>query len=146
MYLYKSPIGDLFIKTDSEALVYLGFADDDTPNRNAALTERVVSQLDEYFAGKRREFDIPIKLYGTMFQMAVWAGLMQIPYGKTVSYAQLAAMIGKPKAARAVGGANHVNLVSIIVPCHRVIGANGKLVGYGGGLDKKEFLLELENS
>ncbi|MCL2081272.1 MAG: methylated-DNA--[protein]-cysteine S-methyltransferase [Oscillospiraceae bacterium] len=141
----------MIIKTDDDALLYLGFCGGEAapPPRGASSCEgpvakRVFAQLDEYFAGERREFDLPLKMFGTTFQMAVWAGLLQIPYGQTVSYGQLAAMIGKPKASRAVGGANHVNPISIIVPCHRVIGAGGSLTGYGGGLEMKRFLLELE--
>lgn len=103
-------------------------------------------QLTEYFAGKRREFDLPIFLVGTQFQLDDWKALCTIPYGETRTYGELAAQIGRPKAARAVGMANHNNPISVIVPCHRVIGANGKLVGYGGGLDVKEALLALEGN
>jgi methylated-DNA-[protein]-cysteine S-methyltransferase len=150
---YKSPVGDLLVKTDDDAVLYLGFAGANPPITTATspfskgdkgVASELFKQLDEYFAGSRREFDVPIKMFGTTFQMAVWAGLLQIPYGKTISYGQLAAMIGKPKSARAVGGANHVNPISIIVPCHRVIGANGSLTGYGGGLEIKKLLLNLE--
>ena len=101
-------------------------------------------QLSEYFAGARREFDLPLRLRGTQFQLAVWNALRAIPYGETRSYADIAAAVGNEKACRAVGMANHRNPVSIIVPCHRVIGKGGSLTGYGGGIDKKEFLLSLE--
>ena len=143
---YKSPVGDILVKADDEALLYLAFADGRGHERTETtpLIGELFAQLDEYFAGQRREFDMPLKMYGTIFQQAVWAALMQIPYGRTVSYGQLAAMIGRPSASRAVGGANHNNPISIIVPCHRVVGSTGKLTGYGGGLDKKAFLLELE--
>lgn len=101
-------------------------------------------QLLEYFDGKRREFDLPLKPEGTAFRMKVWQALRGIPYGETRSYAQIAAEIGNPKASRAVGGANHNNPISIIIPCHRVIGASGRMVGYGGGVHIKKLLLELE--
>jgi methylated-DNA-[protein]-cysteine S-methyltransferase len=102
-------------------------------------------QLEEYFAGERTTFDIPMHLEGTAFQRTVWHELTQIPYGETISYGELAKRIGRPDRARAVGTANGQNPIAVIVPCHRVIGANGKLVGYGGGLDNKRRLLELES-
>ena len=102
------------------------------------------SELDEYFAGTRTVFTVPYRLYGTAFQCLVWDRLKEIPYGQTVTYGQLAACLGRPKASRAVGGANHRNPISIVIPCHRVIGANGHLTGYGGGLERKAFLLALE--
>ncbi len=105
----------------------------------------VTRQLREYFAGKRRDFDIPLDVEGTEFQMKVWNALCKIPFGRTASYADIARKIGKPKAMRAVGMANGRNPVSIIVPCHRVIGADGSLTGYGGGLDRKKILLDLES-
>ncbi|MEO7073174.1 MAG: methylated-DNA--[protein]-cysteine S-methyltransferase [Rhodanobacter sp.] len=101
-------------------------------------------QLDEYFAGTRRSFDLRLNPHGTPFQLAVWMALRQIPYATTISYGELARRIGKPAASRAVGAANGRNPLSIIVPCHRVIGANGKLTGFGGGLPTKQFLLQLE--
>lgn len=109
------------------------------------LTE-TKKQLDSYFAGTRREFDLPLDLIGTPFQKAAWQALQKIPYGETRSYAEQATLCGKPKAVRAIGTANGRNPVSIIVPCHRVIGKNGSLTGYGGGIDRKRFLLELENA
>lgn len=110
------------------------------------LLKEAAAQLKEYFGGTRREFDLPLALEGTAFQRAVWEALLTIPYGETRSYGQIAQNIGNPKACRAVGMANNRNPIAIIVPCHRVIGASGKLVGYGGGLDIKERLLALENS
>jgi methylated-DNA-[protein]-cysteine S-methyltransferase len=101
-------------------------------------------QLAEYFAGQRREFDVPLKLAGTPFQRRVWQELGRIPYGATISYAQLAQRIGKPTASRAVGHANGRNPISILVPCHRVVGADGRLTGYAGGVDKKRWLLNWE--
>ena len=101
-------------------------------------------QLDEYFAGRRRKFDLPLDLRGTEFQRRVWAQLCRIPYGETRSYQDIAAALGNAKASRAVGMANNRNPVVIVVPCHRVVGKGGSLVGYAGGLDRKEFLLKLE--
>lgn len=101
-------------------------------------------QLREYFAGERTAFDVPLALTGTLFQRRVWAALQEIPYGETVSYGQLADQIGQPTAARAVGLANGRNPIAIIVPCHRVIGSDGSLTGYGGGLDRKQHLLAFE--
>ena len=103
-------------------------------------------QLDEYFQGKRTTFSLPFKLTGTPFQLAVWKELQNIPYGKTTSYKEIAQKINKPKACRAVGMANNKNPLPIIIPCHRVIGSNGKLIGYAGGLKLKNYLLELEKS
>lgn len=102
------------------------------------------AQLADYFSGRRTDFDLPLALAGTEFQRKVWAGLLAIPYGQTVSYGELARRIGSPAASRAVGLANGKNPVAIVVPCHRVIGADGSMTGYGGGLDRKRFLLTLE--
>ncbi|MBH5318944.1 methylated-DNA--[protein]-cysteine S-methyltransferase [Paenibacillus sp. GSMTC-2017] len=109
------------------------------------IIQEAVRQLELYFAKELQVFDLPIHMIGTPFQLKVWAALQHIPYGETCSYLDIANRIEQPKAVRAVGGANNRNPVSIIVPCHRVIGANGKLVGYGGGLPKKTALLELES-
>jgi methylated-DNA-[protein]-cysteine S-methyltransferase len=106
--------------------------------------ERAEAQLAEYFAGRRRVFDLPLALRGTPFQRAVWTALLDIPYGETASYGELAQLLGKPAASRAVGLANGKNPVSIIVPCHRVIGSTGSLTGYGGGLERKRYLLDFE--
>jgi methylated-DNA-[protein]-cysteine S-methyltransferase len=113
--------------------------DDDHP-----LIRATRRQLEEYFAGKLHQFNLPLDLQGTPFQKRVWAALSAIPYGETRTYSQLARQIGAAGAARAVGSANHANPVAIVVPCHRVIGADGALTGYGGGLDRKRFLLDLE--
>ncbi|MCH5249925.1 MAG: methylated-DNA--[protein]-cysteine S-methyltransferase [Lachnospiraceae bacterium] len=112
--------------------------------RETILLKESKKQLKEYFAGKRREFDLPISLHGTDFRKKVWNVLRSIPYGETLSYGEVAAQIGNPKASRAVGGANNKNPVMIIVPCHRVIGADGSLTGFGGGLPAKEYLLAME--
>ena len=106
----------------------------------------VVDQLEAYFAGSRETFDVPLDLQGTDFQRRVWAGLLEIPYGETMSYGELARRVARPGASRAVGLANGRNPVAIIVPCHRVIGADGTLTGYGGGLDRKVWLLDHERS
>lgn len=110
------------------------------------LLSMATIQLDEYFQGKRTTFSLPFKLTGTPFQLAVWKELQNIPYGKTTSYKEIAQKINKPKACRAVGMANNKNPLPIIIPCHRVIGSNGKLIGYAGGLKLKNYLLELEKS
>lgn len=110
------------------------------------LLSMATIQLDEYFQGKRTVFSLPFKLTGTPFQLAVWKELQNIPYGKTTSYKEIAQKINKPKACRAVGMANNKNPLPIIIPCHRVIGSNGKLIGYAGGLNLKNYLLELEKS
>ena len=140
---FASPIGRLCVTEENGALVRLdwdGEGADDTP-----LLLEAERELGEYFAGTRREFDLPLAPHGTAFQQAVWQALREIPYGESRSYGSVAAAIGKPKAVRAVGMANHRNPLSIFIPCHRVIGADGSLTGYGGGLDKKRFLLELES-
>lgn len=108
--------------------------------------ECAAMQLDEYFAGMRKDFDIPLLFAGTDFQKKIWHKLMEIPYGTTVSYSEMAHRIGKPTAVRAVAAANGANAISIFVPCHRVIGSNGTLTGYAGGLESKKFLLNLEQS
>ena len=110
------------------------------------LLSMATIQLDEYFQGKRTTFSLPFKLTGTLFQLAVWKELQNIPYGQTTSYKEIAQKINKPKAYRAVGMANNKNPLPIIIPCHRVIGSNGKLIGYAGGLKLKNYLLELEKS
>ena len=115
------------------------------PGEKNALTDRVYQQLLEYFDGKRKSFDFPFEFHGTAFQEEVWKALLSIPYGETRTYKDIAVQIGNPKACRAVGMANNKNRLSIVVPCHRVIGSNGKLVGYASGLSMKEFLLNLEN-
>ncbi|MBX9808838.1 methylated-DNA--[protein]-cysteine S-methyltransferase [Candidatus Gracilibacteria bacterium] len=110
------------------------------------ILEKTKKQLDEYFAGKRKIFDIPLSVEGTDFQKKSWDALQKIPYGETRNYSEQAHMTGSSKAVRAIGGANHNNPIVIIVPCHRVIGKSGKLVGYGGGIDRKIWLLEHEKN
>lgn len=117
-----------------------------TVEMRTPLSDETARQLEEYFQGTRKTFDLPLRMNGTEFQKQVWEALLTIPYGETRSYSELAEQIGRPKAARAVGMANHRNPIAILVPCHRVIGKNGSLTGYAGGIDKKEMLLELEKS
>jgi methylated-DNA-[protein]-cysteine S-methyltransferase len=146
-----SPIGPLTLVAHDGVLAGL-YMDDQRhrpdPSRHGrpdrAAFDAAVDQLDDYFAGRRTAFDLPIALAGTDFQRAVWGELQRIPYGQTISYGELARRIGRPGASRAVGLANGRNPIAIIVPCHRVIGAGGRLVGYGGGPVRKQHLLDLE--
>jgi len=143
-------LGRVGIAEDGIGITDVFFEEDEQPkNLYECLTpllQEAARQLTEYFAGTRKEFALPLSIQGTEFQLADWKALQTIPYGETRSYGQIATQIGNPKASRAVGMANHKNPISIIIPCHRVIGHNGKLVGYGGGLDKKEKLLRLEGN
>ena len=116
----------------------------DFEDGTSVVIEKAVGQLDEFFAGKRKNFDVPLLLIGTDFQKKVWNELLKIPFGKTASYGEIAYRIGMPKAVRAVANANGANAVSVFVPCHRVIGSDGSLTGYGGGLTAKKMLLNLE--
>lgn len=139
-----TPIGHLRICEEDGAIRAIDFtADALCPPATPLLTE-AVRQLTAYFDGTLMEFTLPIRLEGTPFRMQCWQALQTIPYGETISYGEEAKRIGNPKAVRAVGGANHHNPISIVVPCHRVIGADGTLTGYGGGMDKKAWLLEHE--
>ena len=140
----KSPIGNLKIEEEDNYIVEVSFTEEKETQVSSDLLRRCVTEIEEYFRGNRKEFDLPLLLKGTDFQKRVWHALEKIPYGQTRSYQDIAMMIKNPKASRAVGMANHVNPIVILVPCHRVIGKNGKLTGYGGGLDKKKYLLELE--
>ena len=142
----NSPIGFIKITANNEAINEVIFVENEKEDNPNALTQEVTNQLMEYFEGKRKVFNLPISPIGTSFQQAVWEALCSIPYGETRSYGEIAKMIGNPKASRAVGMANNRNPISIIIPCHRVIGASGKLVGYGGGINKKIYLLDLEKA
>lgn len=158
---YQSPVGEMIVGSFGDKLCICDWAVDKrrgTIDRrirrhlntvyeegSSAVIEQTIKQLGEYFAGERKEFDIPVRFTGSDFQCAVWSELMKIPYGTTISYGQLARRIHNPKAVRAVASANATNPISIFVPCHRVIGSNHKLTGYGGGLDAKQRLLELES-
>ncbi|WP_313043354.1 methylated-DNA--[protein]-cysteine S-methyltransferase [Acinetobacter sp.] len=148
-----SPVGQLKLVAHETALVAVLW-ENENPNRVrlAALVEdlqhpillKTAQQLNEYFAGKRQQFDLPLDFEGTAFQQQVWQALLTIPFGEIRSYKQIAEQIGNVKAVRAVGAANGKNPISIIAPCHRVVGANGKLVGFAGGLENKEILLKIE--
>lgn len=140
----STPVGPLRIDEAEGAIAAVNFVEEDLCPPSTPLLEEAVRQLNAYFDGTRREFDLPVRLEGTTFRMKCWQALCTIPYGETISYSEQARRIGNPKAVRAVGGANHHNPVSIIVPCHRVIGADGTLTGYGGGIDVKAWLLEHE--
>ena len=159
---YQSPCGELILGSLDGKLCLCDWMDE---NRRALIDRRLqkvlharyetgesevivraVTQLDEYFAGRRTTFDIPLLLVGTDFQKTVWNELLNIPYGKTISYAGLSQKLGNPKAIRAIASANGANTISILIPCHRVIGSDRKLVGYGGGLPAKKILLDLESS
>jgi methylated-DNA-[protein]-cysteine S-methyltransferase len=144
----ESPVGELLLTSDGTSLTRLLFAPVTTdPTWSSdpcpVLTE-TIAQLRAYFAGERTDFDLPLAPTGTAFQLRVWESLREIPYAETTSYGQLAGRLGNVKASRAVGLANGRNPISIVVPCHRVIGADGSLTGYGGGLDRKRTLLDLE--
>ncbi len=146
MFFYHSSLGKVSIIENGLAITEICFSDAaaDAVLKETALLKKAVDQLTEYLDGKRRVFNLPLSLNGTPFQLKVWEALQNIPYGCTKSYGQVAQAIGNKKAGRAVGMANNKNPIAIVVPCHRVIGFDGKLVGYGGGLDKKAYLLELE--
>jgi len=148
-YTYETPYGIISIKSDGSAITSIKIAGEAEPvDRNIAdkLTDKAAKQLNEYFASKRKQFDLPLKPHGTNFQLAVWKALVEIPYGETRSYKDIAVAINNPKACRAVGLANNKNPVWIVIPCHRVIGSNGTLTGYGGGLKMKQRLLDLEKN
>lgn len=147
----ESPVGELLLVGDGRALRGLHMQE----GREAAVVGsgwcrsaepfgKVRAQFEEYFAGRRSGFDLPLDVRGTAFQRSVWDALGGIPYGETLAYGELARRLGRPSAARAVGLANACNPISVIVPCHRLIGADGSLVGYGGGVERKQFLLLLE--
>ena len=146
----QSPVGPLQLKAIDEGLTAINYMDD-TPSESLdqhqhPVLTKAVDQLNEYFEGNRKSFDIPLVLAGTNFQQTVWKKLQKIPYGQTITYRELAANLGDPQKARAVAGANGLNPIPIIVPCHRVIGADNKLTGYSGGIEKKQFLLQLEGA
>ena len=144
---FSTPIGFVHIKANDEGLTYVGFDNNSLQaeqiNANI-ITSQAKSQLQEYFSGARHDFDLPLAPKGTEFQRSVWRALQALKFGETVSYLHIAKALNKPKACRAVGAANGKNPISIIIPCHRVIGSSGKLTGYAGGLDRKTFLLDLE--
>lgn len=143
---YPSPVGNLLLASDGTALTELRRTSSAGRQDSCPVLQQAAAELDEYFAGQRQAFTVPLHPTGTPFQQAAWAALLRIPYGQTRSYAQQAAVMGCPNAARAVGQANHRNPICILIPCHRVLGANGSLTGYGCGLDMKRFLLMMEGA
>ncbi|MBN1273342.1 MAG: methylated-DNA--[protein]-cysteine S-methyltransferase [Candidatus Aminicenantes bacterium] len=143
----ETPLGYLEVKATEKGILAVHFIEEKRPWKNEGTPEilsKCIHQLKEYFDGKRKIFTVDLILQGTDFQKKVWEKMLNIPYGQTSSYGEIAAKVGKPKAARAVGAASGSNHIGIIIPCHRVIGANGDLVGFGGGLWRKKMLLELE--
>ena len=147
-YTYvDTPIGAILVAGDDDAIVEIRFAGAKPKTewiRDDAALADAASQLRAYFSGERLAFEIPLKSRGTEFQQTVWTALRQIPYGETTTYAKIAERIGKPSAVRAVGAANGANPIPIVIPCHRVIGSNGSMTGFGGGIDVKRHLLALE--
>lgn len=145
-FVYNTPLGRITLASNGQGITHMLFGPVDLPGqkRATALTNTASTQILEYLAGKRREFDVPLALQGTDFQMKVWKALLDIPYGQTRTYQDIACAIGSPNASRAVGSANNKNPLAILVPCHRVIGKNGNLVGYAAGLHIKKYLLDLE--
>ena len=143
----ETPIGPLVLAGDRDALRFLRFHGQAEPEWiiDRAPFRDAIDQLKAYFAGKLTDFDLPLVPAGTPFQLSVWRALQSIPYGETTTYANIAKQIGRPTAIRAVGAANGANPIPVIIPCHRVIGSNGKLTGFGGGLPVKELLLKLES-
>lgn len=146
-FTYETMLGDVtFVEEDGALLAISMQSDHGGIVQETPLIKDAFRQLSEYLIGERKEFDIPLRMKGTEFQKRVWTALLEIPYGETRNYKQIAEAIGNPKGMRAVGMANNRNQLLVVVPCHRVIGASGSLVGYGEGLEMKEFLLRLEKS
>lgn len=144
---HSSPLGNIIIAANEEAIIKVSFTEENesfpSPVPNSII-ENCITQLNDYFKGHLTKFELPIKQEGTPFQQGVWKALLNVPYGKTESYLQLSQRLGNTKAIRAVGRANGKNDIAIIVPCHRIIGTNGSLVGYAGGKWRKKWLLEHE--
>ena len=153
---YEAPFGVLTVVGSDRGIRYVMFANDAHPKPLEQLqisdtdihdsVNVAITQLEEYFDGSRRSFDLPLDLRGTEFQVEAWNALAEIPYGRTASYGQQAASIGRPKAVRAIGGANGRNPVAIVLPCHRIVGADGSLTGFGGGIEVKKWLLDHEQA
>jgi methylated-DNA-[protein]-cysteine S-methyltransferase len=144
--IIDTPLGDVVLAGDKHAVTGLAFAGETPPpgRRDDAALAEPARQVREYFAGERTAFDLPLRPVGSDFELAVWDQLTRIPYGETRSYGYVAEAVGEPGGAQAVGAANGRNPIAVVVPCHRVIGADGRLVGFGGGLPRKRFLLDLE--
>lgn len=140
----STPIGLLTIEADNDCVLKVLFDWEGVETRPNAITDKCKLQLEEYFEGNRTDFDIPLRFQGTAFQEQVWNALLPVPFGATATYGEQARNMNKPKAVRAVGSANGRNKLAIIVPCHRIIGADGSLTGYGGGMHRKKWLLEHE--
>ena len=149
IWRYKTPIGHLGIAETDGAISHILFEEEKSPpefeETETPVIKSAAAQLMEYFDGGRKSFSFPLLIQGTVFQKTVWNALIDIPYGETRSYKEIAATINKPKAVRAVGMANHCNRLPIVIPCHRVVGADGSLTGYAGGLPVKRLLLDLES-
>ena len=143
--MFHSPAGPILLEGDDRRLTRIGFGAPHAPAGDAASTAAAAIQLEQYFAGERTEFDLELELDGTPFERRVWEEVRAIPYGETATYAEIARRIGRPGACRAVGRANGRNPVAVIVPCHRVVGSDGSLTGYAGGLEMKRALLDLES-
>ena len=148
IFFYETPVGKLCIGEENGSVTRIAWSKvpEEYILAETELILRCKMQLEEYFRGERKTFDLPLAPKGTVFQQKVWNALTEIPYGETRTYGEIAAAVGNPGAARAVGMANNKNPIGIIVPCHRVVGAGGKLVGYAGGMGKKEWLLKLEKT
>lgn len=146
-FSYNTPVGKITIASNGEAIIQIAFGEVRLPGsrKPTGLTNDAANQIQEYLAGKRKYFDLPLAPSGTDFQMAVWKEIRDIPYGCTKTYGEVAAAVGSPKGSRAVGMAANKNPLAIVLPCHRVVGFNGKLVGYAFGLEAKQFLLNLED-
>ena len=143
---FESPIGTFYIGEEKGYIVYLSKTEPQNAQKGMSiLLLTAASMLREYFAGRRKDFPLPLKAEGTEFQQSVWRALLKIPYGETKSYKQVAEMAGNEKACRAVGMANHNNPIMILIPCHRVIGSDGSMTGFGTGISDKEYLLKLES-
>lgn len=151
-YLMDSPLGLLHLKATEDALVEIYFIEEveeefqESPNSSSTIISRAVEQLNEYFEGKRTDFDLPLSPEGTKFQRQVWSELRSIPFGSTITYSRLSEKLDNPKAIRAVGRANGQNPIPIIIPCHRVVGSNNELTGYSGGIERKRRLLQHEGA
>ncbi len=146
MAAVETPIGTLWLSATRDGLAEVAFAERAAPGAPRGLLAEAAGQLRAYFAGELERFDLPLAPHGTPFQRGVWDAVSAIPYGSTASYSEIAAAVGRPRACRAVGAANGRNPLAIVVPCHRVVGAAGALTGYGGGLERKRALLDLERA
>lgn len=144
-YTYNTIVGKIFIAEENNVITHISFTPVNGIKSETSLIKQAKNELDEYFKGKRKTFDLPLAPKGTEFQLKVWEALKNIPYGNTASYKDIAIAVGNEKACRAVGMANNKNPICIVIPCHRVIGSNDSLVGYSGGFDIKEKLLKIEN-